>query len=371
MRVLFLTEWYPHRDDSMFGLFVRKHALAAAKAGVEVCVLYMHHDSLMQRAIEIEENTEGNLCEIRVYYRSSFRQAAMEGYKRVLRDGKPDLCQLNIIGRSALLAHYLRLKHHIPYFIVEHWSGYLPQNGAYENKPFLTKRFFRYTVKHALAVLTVSEILERNMKRCRLNHPHYGRIRNVVEPFFFAAQERRSSTTLRLLHVSCFDERSKNVCGLVQAVSLLARQRQDFCLHLVGTGKDIDQAKIFARQLQVPDNMLCWRGELEPQQVAQEMREANLFVLFSNYETAGVVLSESMAAGLPIVSTPVGIAPEVINVDTGLLTPVGDSEQLMNNINFMLGNLQRYSPAIISKQAQPFSEKAVGQQLRELYDSLI
>jgi hypothetical protein len=39
MKVLFLTPWYPHRYDAMSGLFVRKHAQAVARQGVEVTVL--------------------------------------------------------------------------------------------------------------------------------------------------------------------------------------------------------------------------------------------------------------------------------------------------------------------------------------------
>ena len=39
MKVLYLTQWYPHRYDAMAGLFVRNHAEAAIRQGVDVCVL--------------------------------------------------------------------------------------------------------------------------------------------------------------------------------------------------------------------------------------------------------------------------------------------------------------------------------------------
>lgn len=42
MKVLYLTQWYPHRYDAMAGLFVRNHAEAAVRQGVDVCVLYCH-----------------------------------------------------------------------------------------------------------------------------------------------------------------------------------------------------------------------------------------------------------------------------------------------------------------------------------------
>ncbi|MEE1089862.1 MAG: hypothetical protein UH103_00395, partial [Paludibacteraceae bacterium] len=42
-KVLFLTPWYPHRYDAMSGLFVRKHAQAVARQGVEVGVLSIYN----------------------------------------------------------------------------------------------------------------------------------------------------------------------------------------------------------------------------------------------------------------------------------------------------------------------------------------
>ena len=41
MKILYLTEWYPHRYDPMPGLFVRKHAAASVRQGLDVCVLFL------------------------------------------------------------------------------------------------------------------------------------------------------------------------------------------------------------------------------------------------------------------------------------------------------------------------------------------
>ena len=43
MNVLFLSKWYPNKYDAMAGLFVRKHAQAAARV-CDVTVMYVFTD---------------------------------------------------------------------------------------------------------------------------------------------------------------------------------------------------------------------------------------------------------------------------------------------------------------------------------------
>ena len=43
MKIVFLARWYPHKYDPMFGLFVQRHAEAAALHD-KVTVVYVHPD---------------------------------------------------------------------------------------------------------------------------------------------------------------------------------------------------------------------------------------------------------------------------------------------------------------------------------------
>ncbi len=110
--------------------------------------------------------------------------------------------------------------------------------------------------------------------------------------------------------MSCFDEKAKNVKGLLRAAKMLSEKRQDWRLVLVGTGVDYAEVRDYAQTLEIPEELLEWTGELTPREVAEQMHKADAFVLSSRYETYGVVLAEAVAADLPIISTPVGIAEE-------------------------------------------------------------
>lgn len=57
-------------------------------------------------------------------------------------------------------------------------------------------------------------------------------------------------------------------------------------------------------------------------------RETDIFVLPSHYEGFGMVLTEAVARGLPIISTTAGAIPDTVPAGAGLLVPPGDAEAL-------------------------------------------
>lgn len=372
MRVLYLSEWYPHRYDAMSGLFVRKHAEAAAGQGADICVLFLYKDK-RARVREIVEQTTNGVREVYVYYRRNYLAALRAGWHYVRTHwGMPDLCQLNVITKNALLPLYLQHRYRIPYIIVEHWSGYLPQNGAYERGSWLHRRLATLTVHRAAALLPVSQVLEDNMRRLGLTHPRTLRVHNVVDDFFYDRPlSPRRDEHRRLLHVSCFDEQAKNICGILRAMKSLCAVRTDVTLVIVGAGVDYPRVRAYADTLHLPEGVLLWKGELTPQQVAAEFDHADLFVLFSNYENAPVVISESLATGTPIVSSAVGGIAEMVDAQTGELVPARDEQALAAAIQKVLDNPDSYNRDTLRERGRIYSRNEVGAMLMDLYRSCI
>lgn len=373
MKVLFLTQWYPSRYDAMAGLFVCKHAEAVARQGVDVCVLYFEH--IQNNDVEQMDWQELNgVKEAVVYYSGSPYRAMHKGTKLILqRWGMPDLCQVNVLSKNALIARFLQARHHVPYMIVEHWSGYLPANGNYLRlTPVLQRKLYEHLARKASCIMPVSNMLMKSMQDCGIRNNRWETVHNVVDDFFYQEHRRATSDgTFRLLHVSCFDEKAKNIHGILRAISLLAAVRQDFRLTIVGTGQNYADTRALSDELQLTDKFVFFRGEIPPRQVHQCMLEADAFVLFSRYETSGVVLAECLATGLPMIASEVGAIPEIVVPEVGRLVPSEDEKALAQTISEMLDHLSDYPEEQIKKYGKQYSYAEVGAHFKSVYESVL
>jgi glycosyltransferase involved in cell wall biosynthesis len=120
---------------------------------------------------------------------------------------------------------------------------------------------------------------------------------------------------------------------LLRAFAAAAQTRPKLALLIVGEGEQRAQLLGLARQLGVADRvtLLGLRGD-----VTSLLSAMDLFVHPALTESFGLVLIEAMAAGKPILSTAVGIAPEVVTEETGVLVSPSDPEALTRGLERLL-----------------------------------
>ena len=117
-------------------------------------------------------------------------------------------------------------------------------------------------------------------------------------------------------------------------VEALAATRADYRAAFVGDGPLLQEvaAMILDRGLTERIDLLGNRGD-----VPDLLASADVFVLSSRSEAFPVSILEAMAAGLPVVATNVGgVAKSVVDGETGLLVPPGDSGALAAALDRLL-----------------------------------
>lgn len=377
---MFLTAWYPSDKDSMFGLFVKRHAAIMTQSN-QVSVLYVCGSFDCQKKIEINTEIEDDIFTIRVIYKKYkilpflnqllkliyFFKAHFQGFKVLSGSkGMPDIVHVNILTNIGLFALYLKKRYNIPYVITEHWSRYLPIRNEFNNplEIFITRLITYYSN----GISTVSLCLKEAMIAKGINHKRFYIISNGVDFILFRNQQNNISKDRKVFsHISCFDDKAKNITGIVKSIHKLALQRNDFVCLLVGDGKDREKIQRLVDELNIQE-FVKFAGVVEGIELVNVYNQADFTIMFSNYENMPVVIPESFACGKPVIAARVGGIPEIITEQNGILVNPGDIDSFVNALNDMLDNFRKYDANTIRQLAEArFSHKAVEAQLEHLY----
>lgn len=380
-RVLFLSAWYPTKIDPMPGLFVQQHAKAISGAW-DVAVLHCMPLDYQQKIYEIDISVEFNLLTIRVFYKKTkgripilsgivklfrFAKAYMIGYQHIVTMfGVPQLVHVNILTRVGVIALFLKIRYRIPYVITEHWSRYLPERNEYNG--YLRKIITRLIVRKSEALSTVSQKLKTSMINCGIIHQNFLIINNMVDCDMFRPEVIAMVNEKKIFsHISCFDDYTKNISGIIRSIRKLAERREDFVCLLVGDGIDRVKIEQSANDL-VLKNIVQFTGILEGDQLVKVYNKSLFTILFSNFENMPVVISESFACGKPVIATNTGGIAEIVNEKNGILVECGNEQKFEEALDFMLDNVNTFNANTIREFAiKQFSREAISDQLSLLY----
>jgi colanic acid/amylovoran biosynthesis glycosyltransferase len=199
------------------------------------------------------------------------------------------------------------------------------------------------------------------------------RVYNGIEPERFALAQPGPGAPLLLSVGRCVEK--KGFAVLIAACALLRQHGVDFRCQIIGSGPLEAELRTQIATLGLADvvEMPGARGEDE---VRTSLSQARVFVLPCVTEQDGgmdnlpTVIMEAMAAGLPVVSTPLaGLREMVVPEETGLLVPERDVEALAGAITRLLGDAalaRKFGPAARALVDEKFALPATTKSLVEL-----
>ncbi|MPZ23116.1 MAG: glycosyltransferase, partial [Dehalococcoidia bacterium] len=179
----------------------------------------------------------------------------------------------------------------------------------------------------------------------------------------------------RIIYVANTEDRKKGARFLLEALSLLQREGEEF--HLVLVDRDKDDLELVPGLLQQwgLDGRVTVTGRLSREELAALYRSSELAVSPSLYEGFGFPAAEAMASGVPTIATTAGAFPEVIeHGESGWLVPPGNPVALAEAISLFLGcrDLRgRFGAAGRSRIAGRFSWQRAAEETIAVYEEVI
>jgi glycosyltransferase involved in cell wall biosynthesis len=395
MRVLFLTSWYPTPDLPYGGVFVREHARAARAAGAEVTILHIPDGAYRGGPLwRLEHETDEAVTAGFPTYRLTSRSIRVPGSRRLSywatygirlwsaavairslrrRGFRPDVIHAHVFNAAAVGATMGRL-FGLPLVATEH-STLFPRR---ELDRGMLKRA-RYAFARADRVMPVSNSLKEAIEAYGIR-ARFEVVPNALDVALFHTDPAAGAGPgafmregpRKLLFVGRLEPTEhKGFPTLVAALSLLRERRSDWCLDVVGDGPSQDAYRGLVADAGLA-GVVTFHGGLPKTTVARMMRSSDVFVLPSKFETQGVVLLESMASGLPIVSTTAGAIPEVVGPRDGILVEPGDPAALADALDRVLRGEASFDREDTAERARSrYSLEAVGGQLMAIYADVL
>jgi glycosyltransferase involved in cell wall biosynthesis len=261
-----------------------------------------------------------------------------------------------------LFAVSLKRKYGIPFVISEHWSGFLSKQNR------KTIALAKIIAKNAELVIPVSKELKKGLQ---LNGivKEANVIGNVIDTDLFCISQEAKDQFI-FLHISNLIP-LKNSEKIIKVASKLYEKYPHFQLQIGGDG-DVEKLKNWVKKYKAEVFTKTF-GLLSHKEVAKKMQQSSCFVLFSDMETQGIVLLESLSIGVPVIATNVGGIPEIVDKKRGILVENNNEDVLLEAMKSMLEkNVELDSSEDLRKYVvENFSKSVIAEKFSEIYNQVL
>jgi len=157
----------------------------------------------------------------------------------------------------------------------------------------------------------------------------------------------------------------KDIDTILRALAEMAKQRADVVLLVVGDGPDRRQLEALAGSLGISSQVIFTGKRMD---IASVINSFDVFVHSAVAESFGMVFIEAFALGKPVISTPVGIATDIIrNGENGYLVETGNIIQMSEAMRQIISIKDKWST--IAQQNMVTAEKYAVQKTQTLCDA--
>lgn len=379
LNVLFISSWFPTRDKPTNGNFVESHAKASSYYN-NVNVIHVSISEINSK-YEIEERSSG-LVQIKNLYFKTAKSGIKKinnliNYYRYIKyynklfielPQKPDIVHASVTYPIGIIAIFLNYKYGVKFVLTEHWTIYQKENR--DKISFWKKILFKWIAREASVIMPVSQQLANMMKETGLSGK-YEVVPNTIDNQTFNYFPQKKSKIFEWIHISTLSEEAKNPKGMLRVYKRILTVFPNIHFKII-SDTDFIPYKIYAKEIGISEDKITFLGTQTPEQIAQHLMQSYAFILFSNFENLPLVIIESFACGIPVVSTNVGGISEHFPQYAGILIPKGNEDALFQAMLEIMNSYDKYQGAIISDYAKnKFSYNAIGKIFSNIYQIVL
>ncbi len=221
-------------------------------------------------------------------------------------------------------------------------GGKLPHDFC-AGKAMLT-RFLRWTLRLPDLVLVLAQV-ELDAYRIFVPEQNLVRLPNGIDTRPYArvpTVRTRAEYPLRLVYIGRLD-RDKGLYEALQGLRLACELGVDARLIVAGRGPEEGRLRRYAQALGIAARA-AFIGPVFGDEKVKILATADLMILPSYAEGLPYALLEAMAAGIPVIATPVGAIPDVVTSNThGLLVPPRDGRAIAQALVKLNGDREQLS----------------------------
>lgn len=374
MKVLIISSGYPTEKYRGNGIFEFDQAKAISRLGHDVIFVSIDLRSLRRwRKWGFEKfEKEGILVygvnfplgripkEILIFF-------AIIGLKKLYskiekQSGKPDIMHAHFT-ELAYTASKLKDITGVPLVITEHSSEI--------NKEVIDENLYKIAKKaysKADSIISVSPALSKKIKKHFNEDPIS--IPNIVDLKVFKFAERSADGNFNFVSTGNLID-TKRMDLTVEAFYNAFKNNHKITLTIFGQGPKYKMLQDLIDKYNL-NSQVKLMGQCSREEIADQLKKTDCFVLASQSETFGVAYIEALAMGVPVIATKCGGPEAFINESNGLMVEVNNIKQLTNAMDYMYKNIDKFDrESIANMTVEEFSPEAVASTIISQYNEVL
>ncbi len=375
--ILFISSWYPNRNNNTHGIFNRFFAEAVSVYN-NVYVIHAVSEDNCPKDFELVVSKQDLFEEVIVYFDKTKVNpiSKIKRYKKAYqialnyflnKNIKFDFIHCNVALNAGIAAIEIKQQLKIPLVVNENWTGYLPEDGNY--KGLWKKYFVKKIIKESDVISPVTKHLAKAMQGHGLKG-NYQIVPNVCDVGLFRILKTETNQKLRFIHVSALVDEQKNVSALLKVFAKCVRENTNMELVIVGKGGDEEFLKDIVAGDESLNKAVSFVGRKVGEELVLEINKADCLLMFSHYENLPLVILESMACGKPVISSNVGGIAEVVEPFNGVLVDSKNEVQLQEAI-LSFDKIKYNANEIRNNIVNNYSNDVIGKKFDLIYRSIL